>query len=308
VPAPPNASETFTDVIAQLDRGLDERQKLINALKGQLSKVSAMPKTAPPAPMPMPAFPTQLPPQRPRTAVTPPPMQADPLEVTAGPLMLPPGYQGANQSWATPPVAKRARFDDLEAGPSAAEAAELAAMKAKMLGNLQAAESIAQAKAPAMALPVGEEEATLTSTSEAMSMPAGASDASPAPPQASDCPPGISQEEFEAYRQKCWKEYYEKCAVWQKYYTQYQAEKGKSKGKSMMIVPKMAPPMINPGKGGKGNSLPPIVPAKSAVQVVRPNQGMLVNPAMAGKGRMPMAIQGARQRAEEDIHSKLLGL
>merc|ERR1712146_216771 len=57
---------------------------------------------------------------------------------------------------------------------------------------------------------------------------------SPAPP------PGASPEEFEAYRQKCWKEYHEYCAIWQKYYKKNQEGGGQPKGKAPRRVRRLA--------------------------------------------------------------------
>lgn len=306
-PTTATGGETFTDVMAQMDRGLDERQRLISALKGQLSQVAAMPKTAPPA-----APPASSSMQFPQPA---PSANAVPLI----PVLSP--QTGTSPSWEAAPSTKRARLDGGDAASSPptaasqteAEVAELAAMKAKMLGNLQAAESIVQAKAPAMALPVGEEEESTPSAppiSGSTSI-AGAGETAPGAPQAIVCPPGTSQEEYEAYRQKCWKEYYEKCAVWQKYYSQYQAEKGKGKGKAIpgLIKAGNVNPGMLPAGIGKGG---PMAPGKSSPQVVTPPPGLPMAPAAAGKGRggpLPGVqdalgrVHGARQRAEEDRKS-----
>eukprot|EP00438_Fugacium_kawagutii_P034901 Skav224147 [mRNA] locus=scaffold462:376378:376770:- [translate_table: standard] len=55
-----------------------------------------------------------------------------------------------------------------------------------------------------------------------------------APPSVPEPPPGASAEEFEAYRQQCWRQYYQYCSVWQKYYDQSKggkSAKGMGKGK-----------------------------------------------------------------------------
>ncbi|CAE8645994.1 unnamed protein product, partial [Polarella glacialis] len=47
---PGGGGDAFTNVMAQLDRGLDKRQQMIDALKAQLSKSAALPRSAAPGP------------------------------------------------------------------------------------------------------------------------------------------------------------------------------------------------------------------------------------------------------------------
>eukprot|EP00929_Paragymnodinium_shiwhaense_P027087 TRINITY_DN15982_c0_g1_i3.p1 TRINITY_DN15982_c0_g1~~TRINITY_DN15982_c0_g1_i3.p1 ORF type:complete len:187 (-),score=41.20 TRINITY_DN15982_c0_g1_i3:169-729(-) len=132
-------------------------------------------------------------------------------------------------------------------------------------------------------------------SASAPSMPGGAPQ--PPPPPANATP-----EEFEAYRQQCWKQYFEYTQTWQKYYDRAQkngGDKGKGRGKA-----------------------PTISPHQSQQQIARQlgsQQAAALAGAVAtmGQGGMPPAAPGRRGGAarpmpqvavEEDIHSKLLGL
>lgn len=73
----------------------------------------------------------------------------------------------------------------------------------------------------------------------------------PAPPMPAPCPPGTSPEQYEAYRQQCWRQYFEWCSVWQKYHTQQndpKATQAKSKGKGNNISA-LASPLIHGNVG-----------------------------------------------------------
>lgn len=331
-PEPTDAVDPFSDVMAQLDRGLDARQQMIDALKAQLNKSVAAPKSkrsaseavqavqavqavpAVQAPEPVAqhkAAPCQALHSSLLTGTVPPPLserrtapsipsipsipgipgipgivsppQVSPpglSQTTVGTPMTPPqpsGFPLASTTPMTPmtlgplghppslagePPAKRWRSEGVPLpmrAPQAqdfaareSEQAALAARKAQMLRSLGADVSNTQT-------PVENQAA-------------GPS----APPPVPEPPPGASPEEFEAYRQQCWRQYYQWCKVWQKYYDQ-------SKGK-------------NQAPGGSG--------AMAGHQAAHPKG--------TGKGKWsaPQAPQTQVQRSspEDDIHSQLLGL
>jgi hypothetical protein len=206
---------------------------------------------------------------------------------------------------------------------ASAEAAELAARKAAMLQRLQAAETMQQPGAGAQAAPssTAGKAGPPTSTGSSSTSPSVAPDERPA---------GQSQEEYEKYRRKCWEQYYEYTSVWQKYYSQHQAElsgkggmseKGKTKGKprppsgavpaDLLLNPALVPP--SGMSGGNGLGAPPHVVAPPGLAAGKGGGGRPGAPptAMSGYGAVASANQLAAAKAkpaEVDIHSLLLGL
>lgn len=278
--------------MAKMDRGLDARQKLINALKSQLSKSAALPKAAPPSAAPAPVL---IPEEQ---VLSSPLLQAAASSPVHGAPAAPPSV--APDSWeafaapsspiADEPEAKRARTMDAGPGGAVAAAAQsdaLAARKASMLRTLGVASS---SREPAQLAPAP-----------------GSAPSAGLPQMSQTCPPGTSPAEFEAYRQKCWREYYDYCAVWQKYYDKHQAEGG-------------APAAQAKAKGcGKGGPPPGVVlnPAfaqsHAAPPVMRPPPGAPAPgwPPAGGGSAFVAAARGVAAGAasmDDDIHSKLLGL
>eukprot|EP00933_Yihiella_yeosuensis_P058401 TRINITY_DN5886_c0_g1_i1.p1 TRINITY_DN5886_c0_g1~~TRINITY_DN5886_c0_g1_i1.p1 ORF type:complete len:428 (-),score=115.71 TRINITY_DN5886_c0_g1_i1:586-1869(-) len=292
-PAPPDAAppegsrDAFTDVLAELDRGLDARQNLINALKAQLSKSSALPKSRgppPPAaamaqsqapiqivasrPAPVPASGSQPPTKRLRPAAAKSAALAPAPDLpfdAAPPLAIAPAF-GSMPAPAPAPAPPAPVPAPVQQAPQAAELAALAARKAEMLRSLNAAEAAAPPP-------------TVSSPS------AGVPGAGPPPmPQAPpEPPPGTSPEEFEAYRQQCWKQYYEWCEVWQKQY-QNQGSSGRG-GCASAPTPGAGPPTAPPG-----------MPSNSGMQASIPgamqtNAASLLRQALI-QGRNPAHVQG----------------
>jgi len=298
------ARDAFSDVMAQLDRGLDARQQMIDALKVQLSKSAALPKAktgprtfpeAAPRPGPVFASPSITAASgygavgAVAVAVTQPHLQPRLLQV---PQLLPqvqlqqvqpPQPMTQLQSFPNPgitnrgvplpgpgePPLKRPRSgaagaavpfpqrapEQQDFAAKDAEQAALAARKAQMLRNLGA---------------------NVSEQTGAQGLPqAGFTPSVPEPP------PGTSPEEFEAYRQQCWREYYQWCKIWQKYYDQ---SKGKAKGRGAGPGHSVA---SHQGSNGKGHGGPQ---------------------AAHGKGRSAVGAQAPRPSVEDDIHSQLLGL
>lgn len=270
--------------------------------------VTAPPLTSPvPAPVPKPA---------------PPLLPVPPLQPHLVPLPAPvPQLQLAPPAVPTEPFGPQ---------PGSAEAAELAARKAAMLGRLQAAETVGQAAAVASNMP------PLSAPGKAGPPNQGSGGPSP---DVSGCPPGSTPEQYEAYRRKCWEQYYEYTSVWKKYYDQNQAEqtgKGKTKDKGKGKMKGMQPGSIPadlaqnpamalslPGKsmaGGKGLGARPahVVPppgyaGKGAplLAMGRPGGPPTVisgNLAVAAANQLVNAKVPQAMPPEEDIHSKLLGL
>mmetsp|Transcript_6228 Transcript_6228/g.18716 ORF Transcript_6228/g.18716 Transcript_6228/m.18716 type:complete len:122 (+) Transcript_6228:2-367(+) len=121
---------------------------------------------------------------------------------------------------------------------------------------------------------------------------------------------------MEAFRQQCWRKYYEYCSVWQKYYAQNSAKAAQSKSKPHVrpggLVPAGMPSdpaataLAAHGPGNTVASWPLATPAPVAT---RPPQHVRTD--VAGKGRgAPGAVQLplVKNLIEDDIHSKLLGL
>lgn len=303
-PEPTDTADPFSDVMAQLDRGLDARQQMIDALKAQLNKSVGPPRaksgsSAPeavqvdmPAPVPpavqskaVPAIQAlhsslltgTVPPMPGRTALPPiPPLSGTACLPTVGMAPEPSMFMAATpmtpmtpmgpvglQSMPGEPAAKRLRAEGVplplrapqtqDVAAREAELAALAARKAQMLRSL------------------GADVSNLTPDNQA----AGPS----APPPVPEPPPGASPEEFEAYRQQCWRQYYQWCKVWQKYYNQ-------SKGKSQQQG------------GGHGAVAGHQAPGKGSGKGKWATQGTQV----------PQAVQAPRSSPEDDIHSQLLGL
>jgi len=377
--------DSFTDALAQLDRGLDQRQSLLSALKAQLSKQSAAlvsedfsantmvsgqgllaPSTplagagqmaplltpgspdqwapATPSPVvakatpqtpqtpltPQPASqPTPLTPMTPMTPLTPlTPSSTTPLTPAPQkpPSQQPPPQLRPSPPWAreAEPGAKRLRADQdslaaLEGaaaavgllGPSVcaqspADSQLLAARKAEMLRSLSAFEGVSKLGAAATPTP------PLPSLPPAQAAPA----AGQAPGAGGGAPPaGASPEEFEAYRRKCWQQYYEYTSAWQKYHEKAKQDpqvaqskaKGAGKGASHAGPGAIVPAQIQPQPTG---GLRPALGANGAMQLRPAMAGMLGG----GKGGGPAAVQPPPmgglivKPVEEDIHSKLLGL
>ncbi|CAJ1343361.1 unnamed protein product [Effrenium voratum] len=273
-------ADTFSDVMAQLDKGLDQRQQMIDALKAQLDKSapkSHAPRThahaMPAALLPVPAPPALPAPPRSLRSLGIPAVSSTgvghgghgpgnaPSFAALGmgalgvpvtpmtpigsvhPMVQPLVIQGEPPTKrfrpeAGVPLPLRAPMQDHAARE--AEQAALAARKAQMLRSLGADVSRPELQARL-----------------------------PQAPSVPEPPPGASPEEFEAYRQQCWRQYFQWCKVWQKYYDQ--------------------------SKGAKGQGSGPCNP--SAAQATN---------GKGSKGRPAHQVQ--RHSVEDDIHSKLLGL
>jgi len=294
------ADQSFSEALHQVDSGLDARQKLIDALKAQLCKDSALPKSAPPHPavsellppwsasfaadlLPqpgpaskrprlaegagdrdvhashfgMPAAPAYMQPINRNYAPPTPQLWGTPLaDVPSGPL---PGTVGKAAPQRPPP-----RRD--EGDEQAAAAILLAARKEEMLRSLQLspagastvpAASSSSYSAPATSLGSGMSGITPASAAAAAVVVA-------VPPTAADFSSAEAQKnspEYEAYRQKCWKDYYERAGLWQKYYEQAKQPTGAPphKGSSSEKGKSFQPPPL-----GKGLGLPPTVSAGGA--------------------------------------------
>ncbi|CAE7776464.1 unnamed protein product [Symbiodinium sp. CCMP2456] len=303
------SGDAFSDVMAQLDRGLDARQQMIDALKVQLSKSAALPKAktgprtfTPEAAPRMPAQvlaspsvtaasgygavgavavavtqPHLLQPRLLQQVTQPLPQQVQlqqvqPPQAMQTQLQSFPNLGLANRGVPLPgpgePPLKRPRSgaagaavpfplrapEQQDFAAKDAEQAALAARKAQMLRNLGA--NVSEQTGPQ-----GLPQAGFT-------------------PSVPEPPPGTSPEEFEAYRQQCWREYYQWCKIWQKYYDQ---SKGKAKGRGAGPGQSVA----SQGPNGKGHGGPQ---------------------AAHGKGRSAVGAQAPRPSVEDDIHSQLLGL
>lgn len=255
------------------------------------------PGPAPPRQQPA-AVPQAAPPPQQQLLQQPPPQQFQQQQ------QLGPPQQPQTQPRPQPPWARRPSIEDSELAQGAkrlratapdpmlmgsgispfskdaADAQLLAARKAEMLRGLSAAESAMAASTAPGALvkaagagpaqgPASLPAAVLTPTVPHTGFPSAPALGSDASPSAATCPPGTSPEQFEVYRQKCWKEYFEWCSVWQKYHDR---EKQESNGKGKGVAPRS----LSKGCG------------KAAV------------------GVDAMAAGGAVVRPE-DIHSKLLG-
>lgn len=215
-----------------------------------------------------------------------------------------------------------------------AEAAELAARKAAMLGRLQAAETVGRPAAVASNMPGGPPP----QSAPVNTGPSNQGSDGPSP-DASGCPPGSTPEQYEAYRRKCWEQYYEYTSVWKKYYNQNQAEqtgKGKTKDKGKGKMKGMQPGSI-PADLAQNPAMALSLPGKSMASgkgFGAPAAHVVLPPGYTGKGtpllgmgqpgRPPtvlsgnLAVAAANQLVntkvpqamppEEDIHSKLLGL
>jgi hypothetical protein len=308
--------DAFKEVFEQMDRGLDERQRIIDGLKFQLSQpLSAnVASTFPgePAVIDLEEETVEMPDSSNASNLMLPspvvPQQTTPTSATLnGGLvpqqmgMLPP--QGSDSEATLIPPPKRVRTElvdtsstghmlqslprplqeqpqpvpQVSAGTTSAamaEAAELAARKAAMLNRLSAVEALGQPEVPGAAgsaWPPGTNPATGSDTV--------------APNSSSEAgSPGSSPEEYEAYRRKCWQQYYEYTAVWKKYYDQNQAEqsgKGKAKGKLRPFGGGGMPPGLGmvAGKGSGGMPAPRSVPPPVSIN---PAAGLL-----SGKGGLP---------------------
>uniref|UniRef100_A0A7S4QC75 Uncharacterized protein n=1 Tax=Alexandrium monilatum TaxID=311494 RepID=A0A7S4QC75_9DINO len=370
-PAPPlltvSGGGSFTDAMAQLDRGLEERQKLIDALKAQLSKSAAYPKSSMPCPAADPedwgaGSASAMPPA---PASSPPPAaglleEGQRRQAGLAPLTPVPATQGlprvVDMGDYGPVAAKRPRLSTpsagLEATPKATgvaqdDTAALAARKAEMLRGLGAVEATgtqpAAALAPGAAAPAGAADVRPAGPAEAPAASAPALLGSPAAPRAAPAqrlsgsgpvpppppaaaasaiappaaappaalpaaaappapPPGATPEQMEAFRQQCWRKYYEYCSVWQKYYAQNSAKAAQSKSK----------PHVRPG--GLVPAGMPSDPAATALAAHGPGNTVaswpLATPAPVATRGAPGAVQLplVKNLIEDDIHSKLLGL
>jgi len=319
------------DSLAQLDRGLDARQKLIAALKANLSRCSALPKTSPQCPPP--AFPQTMGSTAAvaSTAPAPPLAASDPYGSPPPPMGYAPSPAPQNAppmtpmtpSWpsgpgSAPPIdqppRKRPKVDGSmvpEASSQVDEQAQaLAARKAEMLRKLQAGDGggAAGASTPEASSESAPAEATPAGPG---AMPASVIAAAGPAPAA-----GASAAEYEAYRQKCWKQYYEYCAVWQKYYSKKQEGGGQPKGYGGKGAAK--------GKGAASGYDQQLALEQMTGQLGAQKASALMAMSKGG-GKGAMGFPGKSQHAmpaprpapqpvrqpqeiEEDIHSKLLGL
>lgn len=388
----------FTDVIAEYDRGLDARHRLIEALKAQLSKSAALPKTAPPGspleeldsvltirdllagqepalgserptpqeppPLPKPLF--SLPASKPPAPSQEPPLDTAPLTPAPEAVVCadaPPPKKPRVVKVAEPPQgaamdASAVADPGLGAQPIAqvVEQAALAARKAEMLRSLKAAEGVdagtALPSAAAAQQPSREGAQVAASTAPAPEedeVPAAGVAGKPVAPAnqapgGSTPPPGATAEQWEAYRQQCWKQYFEYCSAYQKYYDKARAEQGSGPPKPNVPAGRPATPTgftsVAVGQGGPAPSAPNgrgSVVLPRALAHGRPQVAVLTAPsALVGLAaplapppplaplrvpqhvvppprpgrRAPMGLVGlaAVNRVEEDIHSKLLGL
>lgn len=273
-----STGDALRDEIGQIDRGIDARQKVLSALKNQLSTALepvAM-ELAPAAPGGPPIIDLEI--HEPELAgqqwtftdvgLSPDEEEAlNELEGEASDLI-----EAARE-----PLLKRIRPNPKPVAPAppplnaaeSAEAAELAARKAAMLRSLQAAETMGQAEAAPGAPPSSHLQGAATQT--AMAGGSGAS-RPPAQPDMSGCPAGSSPEQYEAYRKKCWEQYYEYTTVWKKYYNQNQAEQSGKGGSS-----------YDPGKG-KGKGKPPAPAAQHVGHYASVNPAVNPGHALALRG------------------------
>lgn len=115
----------------------------------------------------------------------------------------------------------------------------------------------------------------------------GAALTAPAMPTPAQCPPGTSPEQYEAYRQQCWKQYFEWCSVWQKYNSQTQndpkAMQGKNKGKGN-INSALATPLIRGNVGPNVAQIGGLQPAPVNGQFAAA-ASLAAQAANLGKGR-----------------------
>lgn len=338
-----STGDRLADAFARADRGLDARSKVIDALKVQLSRSSAIPKGAPSTAPPVhvgvelnPSVPgaspiidlemdppdgsqSQVQPPAPvppaSLPVVPPPlkrMRRDPPGAAPPPPPVPvapePSTQQA-QIAVAPKASTQPSAADLtaRAANSAAEAAELAARKAAMLRRLQ------ETAGPSEAPPTSAKAPAPGIAPKAMPNTPG-----PAPPASADCPNGSSPEQYEAYRRKCWEQYYEYCEVWKKYYSQNQAEQtgkgvkgGKAKGKLRPAggVPGTGPDFsgltLPPPTMGKGQmAMPPLAGLPGAgkggppaLQLSAPTLGAIPPGLPGGITSGSLAIHAANQLA-----------
>lgn len=296
------------------------------------SQCSATPSAAQTEPAPK--RPRQEPAGAPAEAAVLTPLPAPPVQkqklrqkqASSGPLQVQtaapnpnPAMQAAPQVQIAPPLVAKPPGPE----PGSAEAMELAARKAAMLRRLQGAEAMGQVDA----------QAATPSAASAPKARVANSSAPAAPPSA---PSGTSPEQFEAYRRKCWQEYYEYTSVWKKYYAQNQAEqsgKGKGKGKPRpaagapeggLLMPQSQGHIVPPHgfPSTQGGPPPPGFPGAqgglAAAQPPRPFQTAAQSGSRSGGNPLSgmLAVAAANQLAsaqqakppEDDIHSKLLGL
>jgi len=230
------------------------------------------------------------------------------------------------------------------------DTSKLEAMKAGMLRNLQAAEAIGQPDAPTFTMPPppapgstapprpsGAAPTPQVATTGTVPAPAAGLGEAPVGVLA-----GMTPEQREEYRRKCWKQYYEYCALYQKYYDKDQ-QKG---GGTAVYRPPLggAPPRSALPAGPLPSAFPTIGTAPStrsvpsafgaplgrppaAAQPV-PNLGVclpgvpslqrvgvprvptpMARPASVDNATAAALLVAARSRlSEEDLNTKLLGL
>lgn len=137
------------------------------------------------------------------------------------------------------------------------------------------------------------------------------------------CPPNATPEQYEAYRQKCWQQYFEYTSVWQKYMEKQKnlgARGAQPKASNVPGAPQTQMPAPMPGFAGAAHvprnlsQLQPVAaPAHPPTSV--PGAGFSLAPRMPltamGGGhvvpRPPLPPESVH-RKEKDIHSELLGL
>jgi len=297
--------DSFADAMAQLDRGLDARQKLIGALRSQLSRHAAYPKT-----------------HAEQTNVAEPAADVGPLLLDQPPSVSAAGELGPadipHQQEVLPeivevntdelPPAKRMRPAgepiNVASCPTAvasgtiaaaapcresvdfAEKAALEAQKAAMLKSLQTVEASKQPPAPGLppSQPAGTVLQPLLPGQPLSSTALSPSSAPSMPP----CPAGATPEQYEVWRQQCWHVYYEWCSVWQKYYTQNQTERSNSQAGAQSKARAPAPGGGCTAAAGRGR--PPAPPtATQQQQQQQQHQGqqstLLSQAAAAARGR-----------------------
>jgi len=294
-PHSPSSSQdgTLDQTMARMDAGMHARQKLLDALKAQLSKSAPVPETTTSAASAHEEKAAALPSLASVTgaAAGRGEMPQGSAHALAAPVKDDETSTEVAPSKATMPVpaavmqpdAKRPRHEETAgaAGENPTTSASLAAKKAAMLRALEEGPSEASASS---ALAQSQANPRVLLAPKAAAPKARAEQ-----PGKPICPPNLSPEEHEAYRKECWRQYYEYCGLWQKYFEENQQDLTKS------AFPKA------PNGSGPASVRQPKMPAMS-----KPMQDVMRAPA-APSTRSSVSMVVARP-LEDDIHSKLLGL
>mmetsp|Transcript_17599 Transcript_17599/g.31796 ORF Transcript_17599/g.31796 Transcript_17599/m.31796 type:complete len:359 (-) Transcript_17599:8-1084(-) len=295
----PNPGGSAIDtVIAEVDRTYGERKRIIDALRVQISVSAAQPKSA------------SLAPPRPYVQATAPPEKRAKTSVGAAAKPVVPLAPAPLLATTAAPVPLAAPLPPRAPALTAAQQAEqalLEARKSKMLQNLRVAEQLgagpAMGTAPEArtAMPQMLPPVPVAPTSQpggAGIVPGGG--AMPPSSGGMNFPPapvGATPEEYEAYRQDCWRQYNQYVNAWQKYYNKNKAEKeaaaSGAQKKASAPRPQAQQWPSGPQSGGGG--------AQSW-----PAGGAAPPPPVGGQ---PTASAPRDQRSmDEIIHSELLGL